>query len=65
MSKGTASQGLKGRAKLTQRCRRCGRASYHKKKGICSSCGYGKSKKIRKYSWQKKNWNRKKTKKSR
>jgi len=56
MSKGTASQGLKGKAKLHIRCRRCGRASYHKKKGICSHCGYGNSAKLRKYSWQKKTY---------
>ena len=54
MTKGTASHGLKGRAKLTQPCRRCGRTSYHKKKHVCSYCGYGNSKKMRKYSWQKK-----------
>jgi len=35
------------------RCRRCGRASYHKIDGICSSCGYGKTAKLRKYTWQK------------
>jgi len=56
MSKGTASQGLKGRAKLHIPCRRCGKTSYHKKKGICSYCGYGNSSKIRKYSWQKKSY---------
>jgi len=35
------------------RCRRCGRPSYHKINGICSDCGFGNSKKLRKYSWQK------------
>ena len=56
MSKGTASKGLKGRAKLHFRCRRCGHASYHKKSGICSNCGYGRTSKIRSYSWQKKHF---------
>ncbi len=56
MSKGTASKGKHGAAKLTTLCRRCGRKSYHKKKGICSHCGYGKTKKIRKYSWKKKHY---------
>ena len=53
MTKGTAAQGQKGKAKLHYRCRRCGHSSYHKKRGICSNCGYGKTSKIRKYSWQK------------
>ncbi|MEK6922882.1 MAG: 50S ribosomal protein L37e [Nanoarchaeota archaeon] len=62
MVKGTASKGLKGRAKLHYPCRRCGRSSYHKKSGVCSHCGYGKTKKMRKYSWQKKipSWGRRK-----
>ncbi|MFH1592230.1 MAG: 50S ribosomal protein L37e [Candidatus Woesearchaeota archaeon] len=61
MTKGTPSMGLKGRAKLHYPCRRCGKSSYHKKKGVCSHCGYGNSKKMRKYTWQKKspNWGRK------
>lgn len=46
--------GKKGHAKLHIKCRRCGSNSYHKKKGICSACGYGKTKKIRRYAWQKK-----------
>ncbi len=54
MVKGTPSMGKKGRRKLTTRCRRCGKASYHKKKKQCSSCGYGKTSKLRKYKWQKK-----------
>ncbi len=62
MTKGTPSKGLKGRAKLHVPCRRCGRrSSFHKKKGICSYCGYGRSKRMRKYTWQKKvrPWGRK------
>jgi len=60
MVKGTPSKGLKGKAKLHYPCRRCGKPSYHKKKGVCSYCGYGKSTKMRKYSWQKKipSWGR-------
>jgi len=56
MTKGTPSMGLKGKAKLHFKCRRCGKTSYHKKRSICSHCGYGKTPKIRKYSWQKKHY---------
>ena len=56
MTKGTPSKGKKGQAKQHFRCRRCGRASYHKKKSICSNCGYGRTKKIRAYAWQKKSY---------
>ena len=59
MSKGTPSQGKKGRRKLHIRCRRCGKASYHKKKKVCAHCGYGKTTTIRKYKWQKKHPNKK------
>jgi len=55
MTKGTPSKGIKGRkARLHIRCRRCGRNSYHRKKKICSHCGYGRSSRIRRYSWNKK-----------
>jgi len=37
------------------RCRRCGRHSYHKTKGVCSHCGYGATARIRKYRWSKRN----------
>jgi len=54
-SKGTAAKGKKLRkGRLHIRCRRCGNHAYHKIKGICSSCGYGKSKRLRQYRWQKK-----------
>ena len=56
MTKGTPSKGLKGKAKLHIRCRRCGNPSFHKKKKICSYCGFGKTPKIRKYAWQKKSF---------
>jgi len=36
------------------RCRRCGHISYRVDKKYCSYCGYGKSSKWRKYSWQNK-----------
>ena len=53
MSKGTPSMGR--RQKTTHiRCRRCGRNAYHKQKGVCASCGYGATAKMRKYGWSKK-----------
>jgi len=54
MTKGTPSQGKKASKKLHIRCRRCGKPSYHSKKRVCSSCGYGATATLRKYSWQKK-----------
>jgi large subunit ribosomal protein L37e len=35
-------------------CRRCGHRTYHAQKKICASCGYGKSAKLRGYSWKRK-----------
>ncbi|QQG39088.1 MAG: 50S ribosomal protein L37e [Candidatus Woesearchaeota archaeon] len=55
MTKGASSHGKKMHP-LHFRCRRCGHKSYHKKTGECSYCGYGKSAKMRSYSWQKKHW---------
>jgi len=49
--KGTPSFG-KRRKKTHIICRRCGRHTYHVSKKICSACGFGRSKKIRNYSWQ-------------
>jgi len=54
MVKGTPSMGKKSGKKNMIRCRRCGKKTYHIRKKVCSSCGYGKSKRLRKYSWQKK-----------
>ncbi len=51
--KGSASFGKKSGKKTHVKCRRCGNKSYHIRKKICSSCGYGKSKKMRSYSWKK------------
>lgn len=55
MTKGTPSKGIKRRkGRLHIRCRRCGKPSYHKIKKVCSSCGFGRSSRLRRYSWQKK-----------
>ncbi len=58
MSKGTPSFGKKVGTKHI-RCRRCGRVAYHLRKGKCAACGFGKTKKIRKFNWQKRNYQRK------
>jgi len=52
--KGTYSMGKKSGKKLHLRCRRCGQATFHMKRSVCSSCGYGKSSKMRSYAWSKK-----------
>ncbi len=54
MGKGTPSMGKKSGKKTHIRCRRCGKLTYHVRKHRCSSCGYGKSARIRAYAWQKK-----------
>ncbi|MCH8003133.1 MAG: 50S ribosomal protein L37e [Nanoarchaeota archaeon] len=54
MSKGTASMGKKSGKKNMIHCRRCGLRTYHIRKHKCSSCGYGKSARLRSYNWQKK-----------
>ena len=54
MAKGTPSQGKHSSKKTHIRCRRCGKRTYHVRKKTCSSCGYGKSARIRKYKWSKK-----------
>ena len=51
MTSGTSSQGEKNKS-VHVKCRRCGEKSYHKKKKVCSSCGFGKSSKRRDYGWQ-------------
>ncbi|MDI6737281.1 MAG: 50S ribosomal protein L37e [Nanoarchaeota archaeon] len=53
MTKGSVSMGKKSGKDVHIRCRRCGRYSYHKIRGVCSDCGYGKTAKLRKYTWQK------------
>lgn len=57
--KGTPSMGLKNRVTHI-RCRRCGRVAFKRNTKQCAACGYGKSAKIRKYSWQTHTLNRKK-----
>lgn len=51
MVKGTPSMGKKNK-RTHIACRRCGRITYHMRKKMCSSCGFGKSRRIRKYEWQ-------------
>ncbi|PSP78276.1 50S ribosomal protein L37e [Halobacteriales archaeon QS_4_69_225] len=50
---GTPSQGKKNKTTHV-RCRRCGETSYHSRKKVCASCGFGKSAKRRDYEWQSK-----------
>lgn len=53
MSSGTPSQGKKNTTTHVK-CRRCGNKSYHVKKGVCASCGFGESAKRRSYAWESK-----------
>lgn len=55
MSKGTASFGKKSGKKSHKACRRCGSGTFHVRKKYCSSCGFGRSSKLRSYNWNKKN----------
>ena len=57
MGKGTPSFGKKNR-KVHIMCRRCGRRSYHIRKKQCAACGFGRSKRIRRYSWTNKKVNK-------
>ncbi|RZN14831.1 MAG: 50S ribosomal protein L37e [Methanosarcinales archaeon] len=51
MTKGTTSQGK--RQKRTHiKCRRCGKVAFHTSKKACSSCGFGRTKRMRNYKWQ-------------
>ncbi|MCK5592637.1 50S ribosomal protein L37e [Candidatus Bathyarchaeota archaeon] len=59
MSKGTSSFGKRQGKILHIHCRRCGRRAYHVRNKQCAACGYGKSAKIRRYSWQTKTLSRK------
>lgn len=54
MVKGTPSMGKKSGGKLHIMCRRCGERSFHMKTAECASCGYGKSARLRKYSYVRK-----------
>jgi len=40
------------------KCRRCGRVAFNVSKKYCAACGYGRSSKMRRYSWQNKKYNR-------
>jgi large subunit ribosomal protein L37e len=51
MAKGTPSFGKKNKVSHIL-CRRCGKRSFNKSKGFCSACGFGKSKRMKKFSWQ-------------
>ena len=53
MTDGTPAQGKKNKTTHV-RCRRCGNKSYHKRKGVCASCGFGESAKRCDYAWQEK-----------
>ena len=53
MVKGTPSMGKKSGKKNMIYCRRCGKRCYTLGNKACSSCGYGKSKKLRSYAWKK------------
>ncbi|MEK6909639.1 MAG: 50S ribosomal protein L37e [Candidatus Aenigmatarchaeota archaeon] len=52
--KGTPSMGAKSGKKNMIYCRRCGKRTFNFGKGKCASCGFGKSKRLRSYKWQKK-----------
>ncbi|MFQ6051772.1 MAG: 50S ribosomal protein L37e [Candidatus Hydrothermarchaeota archaeon] len=54
MTKGTSSFGKRGKKRTHSVCRRCGNSSYNIKKRYCAACGFGRSKKLRRYSWQNK-----------
>ncbi len=50
--------GKRGKGKTHIRCRRCGRHAYNVAKGYCAACGFGRSRRIRRYSWASKKVNR-------
>jgi len=58
MTKGTTSFGKASKGKTHIRCPRCGRHSYNVAKGYCAACGWGRSRRIKRYSWQNKKVNR-------
>ncbi|MEM1557104.1 MAG: 50S ribosomal protein L37e [Thermoproteota archaeon] len=51
-SAGTTAFGRLHKKATHKICRRCGRRSFNVRKKYCAACGFGKSAKIRKYSWQ-------------
>ena len=56
--KGTPSMGKRSKGKTHIRCRRCGRHAYNVAKGYCAACGFGRSRRIRRYSWSSRKVNR-------
>jgi len=46
--KGTASKGKNSKGKTHIICRRCGEHTFHASRKICSSCGFGKTAKLKK-----------------
>ncbi len=52
MTKGTPSMGRRQK-KTHVKCRRCGKVSFNFHNKTCASCGFGKSKRLRGYGWQK------------
>ncbi len=56
--KGTPSMGKRSKGKTHIRCRRCGRHSYNVAKGYCAACGFGRSRRLRRYAWSSKKVNR-------
>ena len=56
--KGTPSMGKRSKNVTHIKCRRCGRNAYNVAKGYCAACGFGRSSRMRRYSWQNKKFNR-------
>jgi len=56
--KGTPSMGNRSKGRTHIRCRRCGRHSYNVAKGYCAACGFGRSRRLRRYSWSSRKVNR-------
>ena len=54
MGTGTSTFGKKSGKKTHIMCRRCGSRSYHATKAVCASCGFGRTKRMRKYNWSNK-----------
>ncbi|RLF26942.1 MAG: 50S ribosomal protein L37e [Thermoplasmata archaeon] len=52
MGKGTPSKS--GGKRTHTICRRCGKHAFHIRKKRCAACGFGETKKMRRYSWAKK-----------
>jgi len=52
MTKGTSSMGERSKGTNHIQCRRCGKHSRNISTGVCASCGYGKSSRLRAYNWK-------------